>query len=328
MINESNQSEQKTTEVSTTSTVLSQGDTGEAVANLQESLNEHGASLNQDGLFGSDTDRAVRNFQQSNDLVVDGIVGPATEEKLENKRTTTESRDTTNGEVTVTESSSNLSQGDEGEAVSNLQESLNTYGANLSEDGIFGSSTDRAVRDFQESNALAVDGIAGPATLEALSASPQTATEDTEGVIIEEAPQQETKSVTVESTSAPSNSDVVSTAKNLVGSAYVPGGTTPAGFDSSGFINYVFEQAGISLDRTHQGMWDNNGVHVDNPQVGDVVFFTDTYNADDGRYVTHSGIYIGNNQMVHAGTSSSGVNIADISIDYWASKYIGAKSFQ
>lgn len=113
-------------------------------------------------------------------------------------------------------------------------------------------------------------------------------------------------------------------AQSLVGSPYQWGGTTPDGFDSSGFINYVFAQVGIQLDRTHAGMWANNGTFVDQPQPGDVVFFANTYK--DG--VSHSGIYIGNNLMIHAGTEETGVEITSLDNSYWQQHYIGAKSFR
>lgn len=221
--------------------------------------------------------------------------------------------------VTVNVQSGNVAEGDTGDAVAKVQQSLNEQGANLNQDGIFGENTERAVKDYQASKSLSVDGIVGPKTSESLGNDLGTTVESTDVPVEETSEQQETV------TEAASQSDVVSVAQSLVGKPYVSGGTTPAGFDSSGFINYVFNQTGVSLERTHQGMWDHNGVFVDNPEIGDVVFFTNTYETD--RYVTHSGVYIGNNQMIHAGTKKTGVNVADITIDYWADKYIGAKSF-
>src|SRR5699024_10183922 len=83
------------------------------------------------------------------------------------------------------------------------------------------------------------------------------------------------------------------------------------------------DKAGVSLDRTHASMWANNGKHVDSPNVGDVVFFENTYKNG----VSHSGIYLGDNQLVHAGTSNTGVEVTTMSYDYWQSRYIGAKTF-
>ncbi|MEN1968785.1 NlpC/P60 family protein [Lentibacillus sp. N15] len=225
---------------------------------------------------------------------------------------------------TATITSDLVSQGDNGESVTNVQTALNEQGYELNVDGIFGPDTENTVRVFQQDNALAVDGIVGPETKKALSSTPNTSTDDGE-LTITEAPDQQTKSETVENTSTESTSNVVSIAESLVGTPYTFGGSTPEeGFDSSGFVNYVFDQVGIPLDRTHAEMWENNGTFVDNPVPGDVVFFEDTYK--DG--VSHSGIYIGNNQMIHAGTEETGVEIESLDKDYWQDSYIGAKSFQ
>jgi peptidoglycan hydrolase-like protein with peptidoglycan-binding domain len=62
---------------------LRKGDRGEGVKYLQELLNDHGFALKTDGVFGSGTETAVKNFQQHNGLTQDGIVGPATWAKLE-----------------------------------------------------------------------------------------------------------------------------------------------------------------------------------------------------------------------------------------------------
>lgn len=263
------------------SSVISKGDTGEAVRQIQQSLNDHGANLSQDGIFGSNTENAVKDFQRSNGLAVDGKVGPQTSGKL---------------------------FGDSETAELNAENNQTTEDNNI---------------EITETNEVPDDSAEAEANNTTIQADNNEATVA--------APQTETLSETVtndESNNVQAASgDIVSIARSLVGSPYVGGGTTPAGFDSSGFINYVFKQAGVDLNRTHQGMWDNDGVHVDSPQVGDVVFFENTYDPGDGRWVTHSGIYIGNNQMIHAGTPSTGVEITNLS-DYWQERYIGAKSFK
>ncbi|WP_428911981.1 NlpC/P60 family protein [Niallia sp. Krafla_26] len=210
--------------------------------------------------------------------------------------------------------------GDRGQAVTTLQSALNDQGFSLNVDGVFGSNTDHAVRGFQKNNGIAVDGIVGPETKEALNSATHT---EIEKLGNSEDPNQQ-KDYPIVDLSSYSQSDIVSIAQNLVGSPYQFGGTTPTGFDSSGFINYVFSQVGIPLERTHTAMWANNGTHVDGPSIGDVVFFENTYKGG----VSHSGLYIGNNQMIHAGTEATGVEITSLNNSYWQERYIGAKSFQ
>lgn len=117
-----------------------------------------------------------------------------------------------------------------------------------------------------------------------------------------------------------SPSAVIATAKKYIGVPYVWGGSTPNGFDCSGFVQYVFNAHGISLPRTSKQQY-GVGTYVAkaNLKAGDLVFF-DT----EGNGVSHLGIYIGNNQFIHASTSK-GVTITSISNTYWAPKYYGAK---
>lgn len=110
-------------------------------------------------------------------------------------------------------------------------------------------------------------------------------------------------------------------AKALMGVPYLWGGTTPSGFDCSGFVQYVYAKQGISLPRIALDQW-NAGKVVTTPQVGDLVFFT-TYQAGP----SHNGIYIGNNEFIHSG-SSTGVTIASLSNSYWKPIFLGYRSFQ
>jgi peptidoglycan endopeptidase LytE len=111
---------------------------------------------------------------------------------------------------------------------------------------------------------------------------------------------------------------IVATAMKYVGSPYVWGGTTPSGFDCSGFVQYVFAQNGIELPRTTSEMYEV-GTPVTDLQPGDLVFFT-TYAPG----ASHVGIYLGNNQFISS-TSSSGVQIVSMDNPYWAPRYLGAK---
>ncbi|MFD3457404.1 peptidoglycan-binding protein [Streptomyces sp. NPDC058691] len=127
---------------------MRQGATGERVRTVQYLLTAQGAALAVDGDFGPGTDSAVRAFQSAHGLAVDGIVGPGTWQALI---------------VTVR-------QGSSGAAVKAVQSQLKAHGAALAVDGDFGPGTDSAVRGFQSAHGLAVDGIVGSNTWQALVA--------------------------------------------------------------------------------------------------------------------------------------------------------------
>lgn len=114
--------------------------------------------------------------------------------------------------------------------------------------------------------------------------------------------------------------ELTAEASKYIGVKYVYGGTTVNGFDCSGYTQYVFKRLGYSIPRTTSLQW-NTGTAVSkaNLQVGDLVFFNTT-----GRVASHVGIYIGNSQFLHAGTST-GVTKASLSSTYWAPKYNGAR---
>ena len=122
---------------------LNQGDDGPFVKILQHLLRARGFSLNVDGIFGPVTDQAVRRFQGNQGIDVDGIVGAVTWTRLF---------------ITVR-------PGSAGEAVKGVQVRMNLRQADpIAVDGDFGPITEQAVREFQLSQAIEVDGVVGPIT--------------------------------------------------------------------------------------------------------------------------------------------------------------------
>ncbi len=114
---------------------------------------------------------------------------------------------------------------------------------------------------------------------------------------------------------------IVTTAKKYIGVPYVWAGTTPSGFDCSGYTQYVFRQHGINLSRTTDTQY-KEGVYVPRSQLqpGDLVFFQNTYRPG----ISHVGIYVGDGNFIHA-SSSQGVTVTSLSNAYWAPKYYGAR---
>lgn len=117
-------------------------------------------------------------------------------------------------------------------------------------------------------------------------------------------------------------SQILAEAKKYLGTPYVYGGASPAGFDCSGFVYYVLKQLGFSPYRTPASQY-NQGTYIskDNLQVGDIVFFAGTYASG----ISHVGIYAGNGQFIHSPNSRSTVSYSDLTSGYWAQHYYGAR---
>lgn len=113
-------------------------------------------------------------------------------------------------------------------------------------------------------------------------------------------------------------------ATGLVGSAYKFGGKSPeTGFDCSGYVGYVFKQAGgLSLPRTAVSISQvGEKITRSDLKPGDLVFFNTLR-----RTISHVGIYLGDNHFVHASSSRSGVvEISDLRDRYWSNKFSAAR---
>ena len=121
----------------------------------------------------------------------------------------------------------------------------------------------------------------------------------------------------------PLGQQIVALALDYVGCKYVYGGASPSGFDCSGFTSYIYKSFGYSITRNASGQYRDNGVHVAKSDLsyGDLVFFS----SNGGKSVTHVGIYIGDNEFVHASTSSTGVIISRLDSTYYINVWFGAK---
>ncbi|MBP3401283.1 MAG: C40 family peptidase [Selenomonadales bacterium] len=188
--------------------------------------------------------------------------------------------------------------GDKGEDISEIQTALSKKGYPVKVDGYFGSAMEYQVKSFQEEWGLKSDGIIGKDTYYALLG----------------------KNIAVSRGGTAFVRRLVQTSFEYIGVPYVFGGTTPVGFDCSGYVQYVFAKAGIRLPRVAGDQFSmGKAVSSKNLRVGDLVFFT-TYKPG----ASHVGIYLGNNEFINA-SSSSGVSVASLNNKYWAPRYIGAR---
>lgn len=192
-------------------------------------------------------------------------------------------------------------QGDQGQDIASIQGQLNALGYNVgSADGDFGEATANAISNFQRDRGLDVDGVIGMDTYRAIMGRDmEVSRSDNSSSIVRR---------------------IVQSSLRYQGIPYVFGGTTPNGFDCSGFTRYVFAQAGIYLPRSADEQYEvGRSVSYSRLQSGDLVYFT-TYESG----ASHVGIYLGNGQFISA-TSSRGIAIARLDSGYWGDRYIGAR---
>jgi cell wall-associated NlpC family hydrolase len=117
--------------------------------------------------------------------------------------------------------------------------------------------------------------------------------------------------------------NIVNFAKKFIGVRYVYGGKSPRGFDCSGFIGYVYKNFGINLSRSAQSMY-TNGIKVSRSalKAGDILFFDASPRKSSGA-VDHAGIYLGNDNFIHASSSTGVVRIQKLS--QYKGIFLGAK---
>src|SRR5688572_25319261 len=111
------------------------------------------------------------------------------------------------------------------------------------------------------------------------------------------------------------------TAMSLRGAPYRNGGIDPNGFDCSGFVRYVYQQHGVAMPREVREQFRvGKTIARDRLEPGDLVFFSTVAPG-----ASHVGIVIGGDQFVHAPSERGVVRVENLSSQYWANRFVGAK---
>jgi len=130
----------------------------------------------------------------------------------------------------------------------------------------------------------------------------------------------------VTTTSSPSRGErwesaMTTRALRLVGIRYLWGGSTPNGFDCSGFVNYVLGSMGVRVPRTSYAMYEaGQPIMRGSLQVGDIVFFQTVSPGP-----SHAGIYLGHSTFIHASSASGRVTLTSLDDRYYSPRFLGAR---
>ncbi len=118
---------------------------------------------------------------------------------------------------------------------------------------------------------------------------------------------------------------LVSTALSFRGTPYRNGGSDPKGFDCSGFTQWVFAQFGVALPRAVEEQF-KVGKKITSPEdlkPGDLVFFHTV-----ARGASHVGIFVADDQFVHAPSSKGVVRVEYVNSSYWGRRFLGARRLE
>ncbi|MBM7569880.1 NlpC/P60 family protein [Aquibacillus albus] len=300
---------------------LEYGEHSDAVRVLQHKLNQLSYYDKEiDGEYGVLTEYALKKFQYEHDLTVTGQADIETLSVI--KRVEKEKY-----LQPLTSIKETYHPGDKGEDIAKLQEALYYFGYYKAEvDGIYGPITDQALKNFQRDEGLEVEEEINEKIVNKVFTAESTTdstSQESKSTPKQTTQTQEKKTISKKVQKVPEEanyavSELITVAKQHIGTPYIWGGTTPNGFDCSGYIKYIFKKLGIQLPRTVSEIW-NITKPVNNLSVGDFVFYQ-TYKPGP----SHMGVYLGDGKFIHAG-ESRGVEISEMSDSYWTQRYLGAK---
>jgi cell wall-associated NlpC family hydrolase len=120
--------------------------------------------------------------------------------------------------------------------------------------------------------------------------------------------------------------EVLMNALSLTGVKYKYGGSSPeTGFDCSGFVRYVFQQAAnLTLPHGARALSQlGQNIPINQLQPGDLVFFNTLKSA-----FSHVGIYLGEGRFIHAPSSGGGIHVVNMNGEYWSQRFNGARRIE
>ena len=295
------------------------GDSGDNILLYQNRLQKLGyLTTEPDGIYGTDTQMAVRRFQEQNSLIADGYLGPIT-------------RDTLMSDDAVGNA---LSYSMHGSDVKNVQQRLYelNYLRAKNINSYYTSLTEKAVKLFQKNNGLTVDGKVGRHTMNVLfsddavrASSPVTdggtgggGTGGGGGGGSNPTPKPSDPDPDPDPGEGASEriDRFIRIARSKLGSRYVRGGKGPNVFDCSGFVYWCINKAGISQGYMTSYMWRSctryqRNNNINNVKRGDVIV-----------YYGHVAICSGNWTMIDASQSNGRVVERSFNSNYWHRNFI------
>ncbi|MDO4543825.1 MAG: peptidoglycan-binding protein [Clostridia bacterium] len=293
------------------------GDVDDTIAKYQQRLIKLGYledDFEADGRMDSETVAAIKLFQDANGLTRDGCLGPATMEALDSSDALSYA----------------LRLGMSGSKVKEVQQRLYKLGYLRSSQvtSYFGEATQAAIISFQKRNSLTADGAVGSKTTAKLFSD--SAKEAASTAVSPDDSDDSSSSSSSNSSGSTSNSSgvekFIEIAKSKLGCKYVRGAKGPNTFDCSGFVYWCLNQAGVKQGYLNSIGWRTvtkykRITNMNDLKRGDILVFSGATATGKG----HVGIYLGNNQMIDAGSSKGAVVIrSSIRTNYWTSHFLMA----
>lgn len=295
------------------------GDSNSTIQKYQEKLIALGylpQTYDAKGKMDAETVSAIKNFQDANDLVRDGYLGPATMDRLNSSKAVKYA----------------IRLGMSGSEVRRVQKRLQelNYLSSSQVTGYFGEKTETAIKSFQKRNSLSQDGAVGGKTQDRLfSDSAKKASAPPKGTSGSGSGSGSGGSGSgSRSTPAPKKTGVdklIEAAQSKSGSNYVRGAKGPNTFDCSGFVHWALGQAGVSHSYMTSIQWRKCTKYkkitsMSSLKRGDILVFTgETENEG------HVGIYLGSGKMIDASASVGKVRTTTVNpSNYWQQHFLMA----